>query len=737
MSVIKLKIEVMPEAGSGELGEIKNYVFNNPTGSNLSNTSYQVNVYGEFEINSISETTGSNGLSFVSDTDEDLNLLIASDDFVSNYDNSGGVVEDEENPSEFIWGIVPSSGEYNVKLTFTEATALRFLTITGDTVVGQYPTEAILNGSTTITNNSPIWTIDFGTQSDTHTIEFTKWSKINYNACLSKISVTTRYIELGKEFINSFSSLTQSSVNNSNINYGVVANSGNADINDINGVLETYVKNGVIESSNVKIELFANENPIQTHITTDSEYIENGKNLVLQLTNDVEKYKNINYEAANYNIKYSKTLSSIVFSYFSNYGFVEGKDYYLYNNIYFEENNGGYTNLTPALLFNRIEIKNPYFLNYSLEHFLKCVCEISQMQCVKDNKNRLIFVPVSPFINDFYPIHIPKYAQIEEPQRNLFVKNKFNNVSFTRKELTSKYTTVFDKTFTVYNKGDTDKNTKELGEGSKIIWDGTDIYYCFFVEVQTGNDKLNVYDLFYSTDGVYPYSESYYSDEDEMSASGGVVMYGTTDLLREEIDWKTFGVGVYRMLKYESLTSATFAVKMKDALESPDNLTIVTNRIGLKLMALQYNVSYGKQEHYNSGDKVFNLPDNELISVGATYKNPKGSVKSIYNYMADNIVKTYKNGVQTLNIRVYATDFYKYYATGKTKAIDFKNKGEIFSINQSIIIDKDNYGNSLFTNLDGTPVVWRITSVNFEYEEAPYISLEVQEAKHYYDLFDN
>ena len=101
------------------------------------------------------------------------------------------------------------------------------------------------------------------------------------------------------------------------------------------------------------------------------------------------------------------------------------------------------------------------------------------------------------------------------------------------------------------------------------------------------------------------------------------------------------------------------------------------------------------------------------------------------------IVQSYKNGVQTLTGDVFATDFYRYSRSCKTKAIDFNNNGEIFTINQSVIIDKDNEGNPLFTNLDGSPIIWRVTGVNFKYEDASYITLELQEARQYYDLFDN
>ena len=301
MADIKLRIEVNPNAETERLGNITNKTNDTGTNSNLSNTSFKANYDGGFENLPDERVNGSNGLSMASDDGSDAYDFIFNDsDELDNVDSNGAIVEDEQNPSEFIWGIVPSNKQYSVKLTFTNATSLKDIVIYGDTEVGQFPTKAIIDGTRTIYSDDAKWAINMQVEKDTHTIEFLEWNRANYNACISNIRVMLRYFDLDRGWIDSVESLSQTTSDPSSIQYGVLANSGSANLRDVDGELKDLIVDEVIPNSNVPVELFVNGNKVQSHITTDSDYVEEDKMLNLNLENRLKFLDTLKFQGAPY-----------------------------------------------------------------------------------------------------------------------------------------------------------------------------------------------------------------------------------------------------------------------------------------------------------------------------------------------------------------------------------------------------------------------------------------------------
>lgn len=291
MAEIKLRIEVNPNAETETLGNIVNKVNTSPSNQNLSNTSFKANSSSGIFTLPEDRVNGSNGICFVSD-----NLIFNSEDNLDNPDGLGGIIEDEENPLEFIWGVVPANKQYSVKLTFTNANALKDIVVYGDAVVGQFPTKAIIDGTTTIYSDDNKWAINLGSESATHTIEFLEWNRTNYNACLSNIRVMLRYLELDKSCIDSLETKTQTLTDVNSIQYGILGNTGSAKIRDLDGELKDLIEDGVIPNSNVPVEIFINGNKIQTHITTDSDYSKTDKMLSLTFSNKLTNLDNLMFE---------------------------------------------------------------------------------------------------------------------------------------------------------------------------------------------------------------------------------------------------------------------------------------------------------------------------------------------------------------------------------------------------------------------------------------------------------
>ena len=192
MADIKLRIEVNPNAETETLGTITNKVNNVGSNANLSNASFKANSDGVYINTSNPKESGREMLSWGENG-------ILKFDGAGNLSSNGvdtGYLASENEPDEFVWGIVPNNKKYSVKLTFSNATSLKDIVIYGDPTAKQFPTKAIIDGTKTIFSDDPKWAINMETESDTHTIEFTDWNRANYNACLTNIMVMLRYFDL-------------------------------------------------------------------------------------------------------------------------------------------------------------------------------------------------------------------------------------------------------------------------------------------------------------------------------------------------------------------------------------------------------------------------------------------------------------------------------------------------------------------------------------------------------------
>ena len=122
-------------------------------------------------------------------------------------------------------------------------------------------------------------------------------------------------LEIDDGSIVSLNSLSQSSSDSSSINYGCIANTGSMTIVDFNGNIAKQIKDGTIPSSNVDVDLYVNNNKIQSHITTDSTY-ENTNEFNVSVTNRIADWDILKYNGYIYRDK-SATLYEILADVFS------------------------------------------------------------------------------------------------------------------------------------------------------------------------------------------------------------------------------------------------------------------------------------------------------------------------------------------------------------------------------------------------------------------------------------
>ena len=169
----------------------------------------------------------------------------------------------------FMFGATDDSGNYSLELTI-QGSAIDKIIIVGDIEANQFPIEAIVDRGTdkqrAIYSDDPTWAIAFEEESDSHTIEFTKWNRANYNACFTTINVLSKFLELNKAWINSldYTLDVQSS--------GAIPSTGNAEINDIDGELYDLLKDKIISSENLDSELHFNDKLFQNVSINDVDY---------------------------------------------------------------------------------------------------------------------------------------------------------------------------------------------------------------------------------------------------------------------------------------------------------------------------------------------------------------------------------------------------------------------------------------------------------------------------------
>ena len=424
MTNVKIRIEVNPNAESENLGDIQNQVDNIPSAENISNVSVKITGDGLFQ-EIPSKSGGINGLSLAND------LVFDPNGYIDNANLKGGVLESTESPVEFIWGVVPESGEYRVRLVFTDAKSLKDIIIYGDSVVNQFPTQAIVDGKKTIYNDDLQWAINLGEEAETHTIEFTHWNLTNYNACISKIAVMLKYLEIDKNNgLKEIESTSQSSSDTTGIYYGSIENFGNIEILDKTGELVEMIRDGVIDNSNTNLEVMANNQLIQSHISTDSSYDNNTRILSLDLGNrintlDILKYKGYNYP------DHKENLATLLFDVMSNLKYVLGTDELTedeFKNMLSDKHDPTYT--LYEFLYST-EVEYPIIeANKTYREVIDEFCTIAQMQMYIEDDGKIKFVSARPkvFDVDNKSIRIPKGNMFSQLNYNLILKNKYDGI---------------------------------------------------------------------------------------------------------------------------------------------------------------------------------------------------------------------------------------------------------------------------------------------------------------------
>lgn len=715
MADVKLRIEVNPDKESEFLNSIINDV------GTISNASYKTNGSSAFVgLDNVNES-GREALSWANGV-----LRFTADGYLSNDGVSVGKLVSESEPDMFVWGAVPPSGEYSVKLTFNGTANLKDIIVYGDPTANQFPTEAIIDGTTTIYSDDYRWAINLGTESETHTIEFTKWNRTDYNACLTRIMVLMKYLEINKNTgLKSVESLSQSTGQPKSIFYGVVPSDGTLDILDIDGEIEEMVNSEVIPVSNLPIEIFINGTKVQSHISVDSDYNSQSKLLNIVLTNelnDLESIKIANQKYPAYLMMNNESIITIALKRtLSLLGLDDDYISEMLKEKIFYGNGESLRYGTISEYLNLITLPSgfAYTTAKSVYESLNEICSIAQLNVVKDDNGLIKFTQARPIASKSDTvIKIPKKFQLSVPQIDILLKNKYSNIRINKNILKKEWNSVINSNYIIKD-GDGNVNIHAINETAKFVTDASGSnFICFFITANSSANMIRIDSNWNGSDGHWKYSVTY---SNEYTANHAQGIEESLLSMEEFVFEQDEMVGsCVRLIKYSTVNSETFAVTIPF-----DSYYGIPKSVGLNIRGDEFNIV---KETILVNDKKniyeFYHPEGLLNSELFCSDYGYGEVY-MYDMITNNILSDYKDGIRTISTSVICGD---YYDTNGEMVKNWSN-GDILKVGDIVQLDKDNVGTSMLTYPNGEPMRFKITGRTFRKEGVPLLDLELQEVK--------
>lgn len=557
-------------------------------------------------------------------------------------------------------------------------------------------------------------------------------------------------LTVNKSAINSISSLTQSNTDPSTIFYGVVSSTGDIEISDKQGNIKQLVENGLIDTSGVNVDIYANGNQVQSHITADSGYQDNLLNF--NLTDISSNYANAKY----LNIDESDYLSDVSALNVLNAICVLSKPK-LDMPTYGTDTLKMYQYLL-SIKLKDIDLKLGE--KSSLE-LLNEFCSVTQTNIILNNKGENQLVVARPVCETYENsslvkkgIFIPKKYIFESSQTSLFLKNKIKEVGIN----VSKSSIVEEDVVNLEsdaknqeqfnNKAFFKSNEITIGQnfGDNVVYED-DNYYILLTSVESEDYvkiKPSQYTMSYYTPNYNDpnLGKAYYVKDSNDSPFTIKNYYSIESFIS---DANTFYNGLIAFTnKYPILcgffNSDMETFRKKYHVVYAIKKSMISNYNGIRFifyilptpysgsgdipLATKFKLTKSTAEHRFATDgesvkpnEVYNFEENQLLTEGSTI-TIDGVEIPLYQYLAQNILNDYKNGIKTKTIKIACADYYSTQSPN-SKLIDWQ-KGKIFDIGQFVNIETEK-------NTDGRYINWKVTGREFIFDGVPMLKLELQE----------
>lgn len=240
--------------------------------------------------------------------------------------------------------------------------------------------------------------------------------------------------------LKSVESLSQSSPDASGIFYGATEGAGSAEIVDVDGKLNTFIADGLIDNSNLPVTILANSKEVQKHISTDSTYNKNSKMLSVRLGNRLNTLDILKYGGYPYP-EHSENVANILFDVLSNLRYaLFGEDKELTHEEFVEMLSDKHDK--DSTLYEYLtSIVNEYPFIESGKTYKDVInefCIVGQMQMFIDDDDKIRFVSARPKVFDDgnEAIHIEKKNMFSQLDHSVILKNKYDGVEATVQNVT-------------------------------------------------------------------------------------------------------------------------------------------------------------------------------------------------------------------------------------------------------------------------------------------------------------
>lgn len=541
-------------------------------------------------------------------------------------------------------------------------------------------------------------------------------------------------LTLPNAYIDSITSTSQSTTDPSTIQYGVLANSGSAEIRDIDGSLKNMIVDGELESSNVLAKILVNGNQIQSHITNDSDYDEQNTELSLEFTNKLQSFDSLYFKGKRIT-NVSTTLYALLEEILVSAGYASADIPNMMSNDI-------------KTYLENINIPYPYLEYSTYRNVIDKICEVGQLQLFEDDNGQLKFISAIPKLLDTdIPMLITDTQKKSNLTKSLILKNKINNIFIEENKISSTYNDLDSRSIEAYKYSS--YSTSGSAYSRVITYSATNpnitsLYSYINSENSTSNSTWT-YTIFKyqinlpDTKNVLWNSQFQATDSMTYWVEGQSEISSDIDLVENEINiydsektdneilslWinlvddvtgipsvkigaPNFGLSI--RIDNEKTATVFWLLLVQTSTDYQSHITSVRSKHNLTIKNLTY-ISEFTQDEENNYD--YYLAKNNLIQTGTTYNGTK-----ISTIISNNIIENYSNGLSNGSVDLFCTDIYN----NNGVLIKDWDKGEIININDVIYFKGD-------LNKDNSQRYWRVTGRTFKDDGSPSLSLELMELK--------
>ena len=684
MSDIKIQIQLQSTAED----EVKSI----NSKSEVYNASIQKTETGDF----VSVSTKNNGVNMKSWATGELSL---DDGYVGGANTQ---LIEQYGYNGYVFGAVPKSRQLEVEIEIVGSN-IDSIVVYGDKTANQFPTKAYIDGdiSNIIYSDDAEWTIKFNNASSLHTITFLEWNRVDYNACITYIGEMKNELVLDKKWINSISSLSQSTGQPKDIYYGVIANTGNSDINDIGGEIKDLLEDGILSASNLPISVFANEKQVQSHTIIDSDYSFSGnsKHFNIEMGNILSLWNSVEFNGYDNRVEQTTAYDLFVLL-LKSYPVTSDALENMFNEKIEMYDSGEIVDMKQYM--QSIIIPNPYLEKSKFLDAVNKICQICQLWIYEDDGGNIKIESARPkMFGKKDVIYIPK-SKTYSVNSDVIVKNKYDGTKIFKNEFVRNKDK--DTLFTLSGFYAYDKNHASIvNKSDKVYLDGGYSLY-----TANNNNRMVKLDNYVIEDIKFPNFANEISDlEFEVTKTfvdGSSYSYY---LPRFRIDTDYFSD--FSDVIETKFENNKLVISFRVTAYDPSESNLIVNTQYMYSFTLRI-VGYSKQNNYveyNFGNNKFELPQNEILQTD-----------SLVNSINNNIVADYSNGIRTARVTVSCLDFYNTH----NKIAKVWANGEIISVGDFVQLET-------LTDKNGHMITWKVVGREFVYNGVPMVNLELMEVK--------